>query len=223
MTSGPTPADPSPSPPRDVASDAADATGTPGNDLDHRLAAAVERLGAAQRTALRGRATTAGLSPIQAQLLAVLAAAPPARRRVGALAAELDVTTPTVSDAVAALRRKGLLTSEPVPGDRRGQALTLTAQGRAALEDACDPPDPVATALAAHSATGKEGALALLLDVLADLQGSGAISVARTCTTCRFFRRDVRPAAPAPHDCALLGAPLALADLRVDCAEHEQR
>ncbi|GAB7191955.1 MarR family winged helix-turn-helix transcriptional regulator [Kineococcus sp. NUM-3379] len=210
-----------PSPPRDVAEDAAAVP----DGLDARLAAAVERLGAAQRGALRARASAAGLSPIQAQLLGCLRDAPPARRRTGALAAELDVTAPTVSDAVAALRRKGLVTAAPVPGDRRGQVLALTDAGHDVVRGALGPADPLAAALAGHDGPGararKESALPLLLDLVADLHRAGVIGVARTCTTCRFFRRDLAPGTAAPHACALLGAPLGPGDLRVDCAEHE--
>jgi IS1 family transposase len=63
----------------------------------------------------------------------------------------------------------------------------------------------------------------LLLELIAGLQRHGAISVARMCVTCRFFRRDAHPNPARPHHCALVDAPLSSGELRVDCAEHEPR
>ena len=51
--------------------------------------------------------------------------------------------------------------------------------------------------------------LRLVLDLIAGLQSSGAITVARMCVTCRFFRRDAHPGSARPHHCALVDAPMA--------------
>ena len=58
-----------------------------------------------------------------------------------------------------------------------------------------------------------EGALTMIAHLVED----GTLSVARTCLTCRFHRRD----ADGVHHCVLLGLPLARSDLRVDCPEHQ--
>jgi hypothetical protein len=81
-------------------------------DLDAKLAAALERVGQALRVQMWDNAKQHGLSPTQLQVLLRLAADPPNRRRIGVLAAEVDVTYPTVSDAVAVLSRKGLVARE---------------------------------------------------------------------------------------------------------------
>ncbi|MFD6888259.1 MarR family winged helix-turn-helix transcriptional regulator [Streptomyces sp. NPDC059957] len=96
--------------------------GNPGDpsDLDRRLASALERAGHALRTLIWTQATAHGLSPIQVQLLLRLWVDPPERRRVGTLPAEFDLSAATVSEALAALRRKGLVEEQPVPGDKRG-------------------------------------------------------------------------------------------------------
>lgn len=189
--------------------------------LDARLAAALERAGHALRVLLWQRAKAFGLSPIQVQLMLRLASEPPHRRRVGQLAAEFDVKAPTVSDAVAALRRKRLVASEQIEGDRRGQLLTLTARGREVSDQLQGWQDAVAEQLVDVAEHDKATTLQILLDLIGGLQRDGVVNVARMCTTCRFFARDVTPGGGPAHRCMLLDVPLAAAELRVDCAEHE--
>lgn len=190
------------------------------HELDAKVAAALERVGHALRVLLWDQAKAHNLSPMQVQLLLRLAHEPPQRRRVGMLAAEFDVKAPTVSDAVGALRRKGLLASSAVEGDRRGQLLELSPEGRQLADAVSAWQRPVADHLAGVPESAKADALALLVDLMGGLRRGGVIGVARTCPTCRFFRRDAHSGA-APHHCALLDTAMAPADLRVDCAEHE--
>ena len=190
-------------------------------ELDAKVAAALERVGHALRVLVWDQAKAHGLSPMQVQLVLRLGHEPAPRRRVGTLAAEFDVKAPTVSEAVAALRRKGLLESSAIEGDRRGQLLELSPEGRRVAEALSAWRQPVADHLAGVPASAKADTLALLVDLIGDLRDGGVIGVARTCPTCRFFRRDAHEG-QAPHHCALLDSPMALGDLRVDCAEHEQ-
>lgn len=186
----------------------------PASVAPRTLAAAVERLAHAVRVLRWDAAYALGLSPTQLSVLERLDGAPAPRRRVGALAGELDLTAPTVSDAVTALRRKELV--EPA-GPNGRDPLVLTEAGRellrstprwdAALEGALEglPPDR------------RDSTYAAVLDVIGALQRAGVITVARTCTTCRFFDRT----GDTPR-CALLDAPLPPAALRLDCPEHVQ-
>ncbi|WP_084269433.1 MarR family winged helix-turn-helix transcriptional regulator [Patulibacter minatonensis] len=206
---------------RHAAAEAAPGHGAGGVDLDTRLTGALERVGHAIRVALWQQAKEHGLSPVQVQLLQRLSTDPPERRRVGQLAAELDVTQPTISDAVAALRRKALVTSSPSPGDARVQLLDLTDRGRDIARASAAWADDVGAELARIGTPVKVDALGLLLDVIRGLHERGVLSVARTCTTCRFFRRSGDEGPGAVHRCALLDAPLPPSDLRVDCLEHE--
>jgi DNA-binding MarR family transcriptional regulator len=189
-------------------------------DVDAKLVAALERVGQALRVQMWDTAKQHGLSPTQLQVLLRLASDPPARRRIGVLAGELDVTHPTVSDAVAVLRRKGLVERDPA---NRKAALHLSARGRAVAAGLADWDQRTRERLADLPVADKHATLGLLLDLIAGLQSSGAITVARMCVTCRFFRRDAHPNSARPHHCALVDAPLGSGELRVDCAEHEPR
>ena len=187
-------------------------------DVDSKLVAALERVGQALRVQTWDKAKQHGLTPTQLQLMLRLATDPPGRRRIGVLAAQLDVTHPTVSDAVAVLRRKGLVDRDAAS---RRAALSLSARGRALADDLADWDQRTREQFADVPAADKQATLRLLLDLIAGLQRSGAITVARMCVTCRFFRRDAHPEAAQPHHCALVDVPLGAGDLRVDCAEHE--
>jgi len=187
-------------------------------DVDAKLVAALERVGQALRVQMWDKAKQHGLSPTQVQVLLRLTTDPPARRRIGVLAAELDVTHPTVSDAVAVLRRKGLVDRDAAS---RRAALSLSPRGRALADELADWDQRTREQFAAVLAADKQTTLRLLLDLIAGLQRSGAITVARMCVTCRFFRRDAHPASAQLHHCALVDVPMGAGDLRVDCAEHE--
>lgn len=179
------------------------------------LVAATERLAHAIRVLRWDAAYALGLSPTQLSVLETLDVAPAPRRRVGALAGELDLTAPTVSDAVATLRRKGLV--EPAGPAGRGP-LALTTAGRDLLRSTPRWDAPLELALDDLPADRRDATYAAVLDVIGALQRAGVITVARTCTTCRFFDRtgDTTPR------CALLDAPLPPVALRLDCPEHEQ-
>jgi DNA-binding MarR family transcriptional regulator len=191
-------------------------------DLDTKLVAALERVGQALRGQLRERAMDEGLTPTQAQILLRLAAEESPRRRVGALAAALDVRQPTISDAVAALERKGLLERRLAAGDARAATLALTARGRVVSDRLSAWDEQARAELRRLPRQARQISLTLLLDLIAGLQAAGVVGVARTCPTCRFFRFQVRSSAARPHRCALLDMPLGPGDLRLDCPEHEQ-
>lgn len=185
-------------------------------DLDGRLVDAVERLGDATRAMLRRAASEEGLSPTQAQLLLRITSdtAPP--EGTGALAGWLEVSAPTVSDALRILAGKGLVERGQAPDAR---AWTATTRGSDVARHLQRWRDPLLAALRDQPATRKASALSSLLGVIAELNGGGHISTARTCLTCRFFRGD-----PASDGwCTLLDTALAPATLRVDCPEHLTR
>jgi DNA-binding MarR family transcriptional regulator len=192
--------------------------GAPPN-LDAKLVAALERAGQALRVQMWDEAKQHRLSPTQLQVLLRLATDPPARRRIGVLAAELDVTHPTVSDAVAVLHHKGLVDRDPT---NRQAILKVSERGQALATEVADWDRRTREQFAAFPVADKQVTLRVLLDLIAGLQRSGAITVARMCVTCRFFRRDAHRDLAQPHHCALVDMPMSDGNLRVDCAEHQQ-
>lgn len=190
----------------------------PGDQLDPQLADALERVAHALRTQLRAAGARHGLSPIQAQLLMRIVTAEASDREPARLAGWFDLTRPTVSDAIAALCRKLLLTRNPVAGDRRRTQMALTARGRTVAEQLARWDEPVRAELATLPQSTKTDTLALLLALIGRMQHAGLISVARTCTTCRFFRPPGQP--ESLGHCQLLDVPLPARALRLDCPDH---
>ena len=198
-------------------------TGEQTTPLDGKLADAFERIGHVMRAQLRAVASRDGLSPMQADLLMQLSHRGPAE--VGQLAVSLDVRKPTISDSVAALVRKGLLTRHTISADRRRHRLTLTASGREVAARLTEWRQPFQVALAeTHlrgDRTSKAAIYEWLVGVVSRLHQDGLVTVARTCGTCRFFRPDRHNESEYPHHCALLDLPLGGERLRLDCPEHE--
>jgi DNA-binding MarR family transcriptional regulator len=190
-------------------------------DLDEKLIAALERLAHVLRTLLWEEAVQSRLSPIQIQTLLYLTSHSEELCRVGQLAQEFGLTPATMSDAVASLEAKGLLTRKPSQADRRAQTLRLTVKGERHAEKLSRWSDALQEQLQNFSLEEKEHTLKFLLKLIESLYRAGVITVARICLTCRFFRPYAHPNSQAPHHCALLDKLLAEGDLRVDCPEHE--
>jgi DNA-binding MarR family transcriptional regulator len=190
-------------------------------DVDKKIVASLERLSQVFRILLRGEAQERGLSPIQAQFLVHLLHHGATLRRVSQLAREFDLTRATVSDAVGSLEKKGLITREPWPDDKRIATLRLTRTGEHTARELAAWANVVEEHLKGCSPEEKEAVMRFLMGLIGSLQKSGLITVARMCVTCRFFRPDAHPGEISPHHCALLDMPLSGSDLRADCPEHK--
>jgi DNA-binding MarR family transcriptional regulator len=180
-----------------------------------RVAAAMERLASTENRVGRDLSTRHGLTLLQSRILRTLNAGPPPPPRTGDLARELDVQAPTVTDAIATLRGKGLVDGVVYAGDRRAQRWSLTDVGRSMAADISRPDNVTAEAVSRLPTNLQEAMLDGLLAMILHLHELGIITVARTCVTCRHFRTT-----PAGHRCELLELPLPIADLRVNCPEH---
>jgi DNA-binding MarR family transcriptional regulator len=189
------------------------------DDLDQRLAAALERMGHVTRTMILRQAYAEGVSPLQQQLL-LRVRAMAGRARVSDLAVELDVSQATVSEALSTLKRKELVEKAQDPADRRNTVYTLTATGEELHDRLTTWDGPVTQGLASVDESDKATALRVVLGLVADLHDDGVVSVARTCLTCRFFDGH-GGSTSSPYRCTLLEVDFADAQLRVDCPEHE--
>lgn len=91
--------------------------------------------------ALRAHANTTlreqGFTLARGKLLSILERNGPTR--VSVLAQKLDITARSVTEAVDALERDGLVSREPDPGDRRAVLVTLTEQGAQVIHAAAQP------------------------------------------------------------------------------------
>ena len=184
-------------------------------ELDRKIFAAVDRLGRALRAAHQQAATENGLSLLGLSVIEMLADG--RARHIGALAAELSVSQPTVSDAVTTLQQRGLLERRRDPRDLRSTLVALTDSGTASASDLAARMSPL-LAGDAGNASDRATTLRVLISEIARLQAAGVITVDRSCLTCRHYQP---PAARSRARCLLLDKALRDQDLRVDCDEHE--
>ena len=190
-------------------------------NVDKKIVASLERLSQVFRILLRGEAQERGLSPIQARFLVHLLHHGASLRRVSQLAREFDITRATVSDAVGSLEKKGLIRKETWPHDRRVTTLRLTPAGEHTARELAAWANIVEEHLEDRSTEEKEAVMRFLMGLIASLQKSGLITVARMCVTCGFFRPDAYLGESSSHHCALLDVPLSGSELRADCPEHK--
>lgn len=191
-------------------------------DVDAKLVAGLERISRVFKVLLQDAAREHGLSPIQARFLVHLFHRPVDElRRVGRIAREFDLTPATVSEAISTLQAKGLVAGERSLQDGRVVTLRLTPEGERLAAELSGWAEPVREHLGAFDSGEREAFMSYLMRLIASLQRGGIVTVARMCVTCRHFRQGAHPGSASPHHCALLDAPLAGADLRIDCPEHE--
>lgn len=164
---------------------------------------------------IAGEGHSDGLKPVQWQALRYLAAANRFSRTPGGLTAWLGQTKGTVSQTIAALERKGLVTRADDAADRRLVRLALTARGRALLDAA---PSGVAAAmldgLSAQERRALEPLVRRMLTGHLARRGQRAFG---QCRDCRHFR----PGQGGAHRCALLDVPLDDGDAEAICMEQE--
>ena len=213
------PPPPAPAQPEAVAGEARPAEPDSDFAVAAKTVAALDRISRALRRHRQAAASRLGLTPLQAEILALLAEAPPPAHVVGEVATELGVRQPTVTDSAAALERKGLIVRSRLPGDRRRTGLAITVAGREVAGELSRSHGQVVSALAGMADDGATSSYVALLRIIERLVDTGIVQVARTCLTCKYFA----PATGAAgRHCTLLDMPLPDEALRVNCPEHEQ-
>lgn len=187
-----------------------------------QVGAGLFKLGLALRTHAWRDNGPRGLTPTQAQVLALLLARE-LPLRLSTVADGLAVTLPTASDAVKALVAKGLVSKTSAPEDRRAVAIALTEAGREAARQGAEGPEFVAAVVDALSKDEQAVFMRSLVKMVRTLQERGDIAPARVCVSCRFFRPYAHGInADAPHHCAFVDQPFGDRALRIDCGDHEE-
>lgn len=186
--------------------------------LSSRIATGLHKIGLAMKQQTWQQANEEGLSATQGQILAALASH-------GALTGtelsqRLGVTLPTISDSVRALVEKTLVSKSPDPRHPRASLLALTKKGARLGQRARSWPEYMAAAVADLTVEEQRAFFSGVVKMIRSLQDQALIPVSGMCVTCVNFRPNVRSGA-TPHHCALVDAPLANDQIRIDCPEHE--
>lgn len=156
------------------------------------------------------------LSPLQMQILTTLRFQPHLGL-VTAMAAYLQLTNATVSDAIQTLDLKGYVQKVSDPEDGRRRILRLTPAGAEVAEELSLFANQIGDLVA--TLPNQAVFLASLLELMQLLQVNGFIPLQRMCTTCTHFRRV--EGGITPYYCQLMEKPLAVQELRIHCPEYE--
>lgn len=185
-----------------------------------KLRDGIDRIGLVLRQDLWAASQAAGVNPVQAQVLALLASRRAVMRQK-AIAAHLGVSAASIADTLAALERKGLVTRQADAGDARAVLVRATEAGLRLAEGLDQAASRVAGALAALPPVLQEQVLLAEIALIRHLQGAGAIPMQRMCPSCRYFRAASALSAAPVYHCEFVNAAIAVRDLRLDCGEHE--
>ncbi|ATE62117.1 MarR family winged helix-turn-helix transcriptional regulator [Thauera sinica] len=141
----------------------------------------LERLGALLHQSVRDDAARHGLLPIHVQVLAYLAQANRYSNLPIAIAEYFGITRGTVSQTLAVLERKGLVTKQADARHGRRVHLTLTPAGEAVLQGSWSHRIDAALGELPLEPQALDAALRALLASLQRLNGQRAFGVCRQC------------------------------------------
>lgn len=195
---------------------------TPGSDpsTGQHIMAGLAKLSRVMRHEAWRASGWRGRTPTQSQILTVIAGS---REPLGIkpIAEHLAVTMGTASEAVSSLVEKGLARKAACEDDGRAIVVALTAQGKREASKAAEWPESMLDAVESLPDQERAGLLRGLIGMVRSLQERGAVPTARMCVGCRYFRPNEYPDQPKAHHCQFIDAPIADADLRLDCEEME--
>lgn len=187
--------------------------------LASRIATGLHKIGLAMKQQSWQLANEEGLSATQGQILAALTSG--GALTGSELSERLGVTLPTISDSVRALVEKKLVTKGPDPRHPRASLLTPTRKGAAIGARARSWPEFMACAVQDLTVEEQRAFFSGVMKMIRALQEQGLVPLSGMCVTCTHFQPNVREG-EAPHHCALVDSPLAGAQLRLDCPEHQR-
>lgn len=187
--------------------------------ISQRIITGLAKLSTALRSQAWQGAEAQGL-PTQGQVLTLLHSATEAGMRLSAIAAGLAASPATASDAVSTLVKKGLVTRDRAPDDRRAIAIRLTAKGSVQAKQAASWPDFLLDAVDTLPPGEQTIFFKGLTTIIQKLQEQNNIPVSKMCVTCHYFAPHMHEDENRPHHCNLVNAPFGDRDLRLDCPEH---
>jgi DNA-binding MarR family transcriptional regulator len=184
------------------------------SSIESKIVASLERVSQAFRVLLWNESKEFSLSPIQIQLLIFLLHHSDEKRKVSYLADEFNMTT------IKTLEQKQLIKKEYEQHDTRSYIIHLTKKGKDTAEQTSLFAKQIQVPIDKLHTTDKENLLLSLLDIIHHLNKSGIITIQRMCFTCHFYKANKNG---TEHFCGLLNTKLADTELRIDCAEHNQK
>jgi len=185
-------------------------------ELDARLLLSLQRLSDMLKAMQWEQARMLGITPLQLQILLFVGYHSPAVNRAANIAAELQVSRPTISDAVGSLVSKQLLVMDTDKRDRRSFSLILTEAGQQMMEKAGEYMQPLLKLLGKKPGSEKGSLYHSLYSMITGLEAADKGGVQRMCYNCSHYSGNKK----RQHFCMYLQKPLASSELQLDCVYH---
>ncbi len=186
--------------------------------VSNKIVVGLERISEVFRTLLWAEAKKSGVSPIQIQILIFIAYHKSSLCTVSYLAKELDVTKPTISDAVKSLGQKKLILKDYSKPDSRSYLIALSEKGKELVTVTENYANPLKKQFDTFDAAQLETVYETIVKLIYNLNKAGIISVQRMCFACKFHTKQA-----GGDYCEYLQKPLKTEAIRVDCPEFEQK
>lgn len=186
--------------------------------VSNKIVVGLERISEVFRTLLWAEAKKSGVSPIQIQILIFIAYHKSSLCTVSYLAKELDVTKPTISDAVKSLEQKKLILKDYSKADSRSYLIALSEKGKELVTVTENYANPLKKQFDTFDAAQLETVYETIVKLIYNLNKAGIISVQRMCFACKFHAKQA-----GGDYCEYLQKPLKTEAIRVDCPEFEQK
>lgn len=185
---------------------------------ESKIVASLERIAQAFRVLLWQESKEFSLSPIQVQVLIFLLHHSEEKRKVSYLANEFNMTKATISDTIKTLEQKELISKEYEQHDTRSYIINLTKKGKDIADKTSFFTKEIHIPIDKLHQDDKENLLLSLLNIIRHLNQSEVITIQRMCMSCSYYQSSDKG---QKHFCTLLNQDLHIADLRIDCPEHE--
>jgi DNA-binding MarR family transcriptional regulator len=188
------------------------------NSLSGKIVVGFQRISEVFKILLWEKAKLVGLSPIQIQILIFIAYHKQELCNVSHLAREFNVTKPTISDAVRILDKKGLITKDLSSADSRSYSIQLSTSGKKIVAETENFADPLKNQLNGIQQQDLESLFETLTKLIYQLNSNGILTVQRICYGCKFYKQIENK-----DFCNLMEKQLLNSEIRLDCAEFEEK
>ncbi|SFF03098.1 DNA-binding transcriptional regulator, MarR family [Chitinophaga sp. CF118] len=185
-------------------------------NIDARLLLSLQRLSDMLKAMQWEQARMLGITPLQLQILLFVGYHPPVVNKAASIASELQVSRPTISDAVGSLVSKGLLEMHADKRDRRSYSLVLTGTGMQLMKQASEYMGQLKDLLDKKPEQEKNNLYHSVYSIITGLLTADKGGVQRMCFNCAHYNGNKK----RQHECLFLKKSLLSAELQLDCSYH---
>ena len=186
------------------------------HDLTSKIVVGLERMAEVFRVLLWDKAKVTGLSPIQIQILLFIHTHDASLANVSQLSRTFNLKKPTISDAIKSLFEKGLIRKE-TGEDARAYTVFLTPEGINVLKEVENFDESLRVSIEKLQGEDRSGLFASLNKVIHELLQDEVLSVQRTCSVCKFYKKQANG-----HYCRFLEKSLKPDEIRIDCDDFQE-